>query len=393
MTKLNILQVTPALGQQGGVERVTVEMAAHIASRGAGSFVASSGGPLVAEITEGGSTHVDLPLDKRNPFTILLNAFRLARVIKQREIHLVHARSRAPAWSAFWACQHAGVPFVTTFHGIYGCQNVLKNYYNRVMTRGQQTIAVSEFIKRHVIEQYAVAEEKITVAAGGVDPDRVAPGMVSIAEVDKLRASWGCGPHTTVFLCVGRITRLKGHALMLRALAHLERRDWIVVIVGGAGKKQAYLQELQGLVHELGLSEHVVFAGAQMNVSPYYAAADIAVSASIEPESFGRVAVEAQAMGKPVVATAHGGALETVKHGVTGLLVDYEDPAEMTAAFQHMLALSASDRRAMGDRARRWVMDNFTIERMCAAEFSAYEKVLDSSFFRHGRRVNRFEAA
>lgn len=393
MKRLNILQVIPALGQQGGVERVAVEMAAFIVERGAGSYVAAANGPLTEQLARQGTVHLSLPLHRRNPVAIIANAVRLARHIRRHDIDLVHARSRGPAWSAYLACQWTGTPFIATFHGIYGQQNRLKHVYNSVMAKGRRTIACSEFIKQHIIEQYGVDEQNITVAAGGLDSARIAPEHVDPADVDRLRREWGCPPETAVLLSLGRITRLKGHAMLLSALAALGRRDWKLVIVGDAGKKRAYFDEIRQLVNQLKLDDHVIFAGAQDDVALYYAACDVAISSSIEPESFGRVAVEAQAMGRPVIATAHGGSLETIRHGETGLLVDPFDPAAMTAACERMLAWSPVERAEMGARGRRWVLEQFTIEQMCGAEFAAYEQLLGLSGKQSAAPAERAEAA
>jgi glycosyltransferase involved in cell wall biosynthesis len=379
MKNLNVLQVAAALSGQGGVERGTVEMAKYLVSRGVGSFVTSRYGSLAEQLTEEGSTHIDLPLERRDPITIVRNAFRIARVIRQRDISIVHASSRAPAWSAFWACKMTGVPFVTTFHGRYGHRFAIKRLYNSVMTRGRQTIAGSKFIQQHIVDRYGIPEERITLAYRGFNPERIAPEMVQQSQIDELRDSWGVDSSTTVFVLIGRITRLKGHALMFRALANVERRDWIAVIVGGEGKKHEYFRELQNLVNDLGLEQHIQFAGVQSNVTPYYAAADVVVVPSIEPESFGLVAVEGQAMGKPVIATAHGGSVETIQPGKTGLLVDYRDPTEMTAAFEKVLSMSRLDRETMGEEGQRWVLEHFTVDKMCQGEFSAYEKVLGTN--------------
>jgi len=282
---------------------------------------------------------------------------------------------------------------VATFHGIYGRRFAVKRLFNSVMTRGEQTIAGSEFVKQHIIDRYGVPEENIRLAFRGFDPDRFTPDVIPQDEIERLRESWGADSSIVVFLSVGRITRLKGHLLMFRALAKLKRRDWIVVIVGGSGKKRQYFQELQSIVRDLGLRQHVKFVGVQNHVVPFYAAADVVVCSSIEPETFGRAAVEGQAMGKPVIATAHGGFVETIQPGKTGLLVDYRDPTEMTAAFKKVLSMSRPDRAAMGKEGQRWVLEHFTIDKMCQGEFSAYEKVLGTNQREVGPTVEERKAA
>jgi len=371
---MKILQVTAAL-DQGGVERGTVEMAAFIVGSGGQSFVASQGGRLVEELVVKGSQHVTLPLAQRNPFAILYAALKLRSFILKHQIALVHARSRAPAWAAYLACRTTRVPFVTTFHGTHRIQNSLKKYYNSVMTRGQRVIAISQFIKTHILDNYGIDEKLIDIAPRGVDLDRIDPQKVTVEQLGQLGIQWGLLADRPVIALPGRLTRWKGQTLFLDALALIKELNWQALIIGGAGHKQNYLEELKDLACASGLSERVIFVGDQSDIVPFYAMADVVVSASTEPEAFGRVAVEAQAMGKPVIASAHGGALETVRDGETGWLFINNDPADLAAKLRLALA-KETDLISIGIAARNFVKNEYTMEKMCTAEWNCYQHVL-----------------
>lgn len=372
--KIKILQVSAAL-DQGGVERGTVEMAAFIVAQGAESWVASQGGRLVEKLKEHGSRHLQLPLAQRNPFAILYSAVKLRQLILKENISLVHARSRAPAWAAYWACCWTKVPFVTTFHGTHRIQNRLKKFYNSIMTRGVRVIAISKFIKRHVIENYEVPESRIDVARRGFSPDAFNVDHISLHQLDKLREEMGFSSTVPVISMPGRLTRWKGQTLFLMALGEIKDLSWQAILIGGAGKKLAYFEELKALAESLGIADRVRFVGGQSEIAPYYALSSLVVSASTEPEAFGRVVVEAQAMGIPVVASAHGGSLETVIDGKTGWLFINGEASDLADKLRQALD-SEKVLKKMGAMALQWVTENYTVAKMCQAEWNTYLKVL-----------------
>lgn len=371
---MKVLQVTAAL-EQGGVERGTVEMAAFIAASGAESFVASQGGRMVDELLQQGSRHFRLPLARRNPVAILYSAVRLRKILSAEKIDLVHARSRAPAWAAYIACRLTGVPFVTTFHGTHRIQNRFKKYYNSVMVRGERVIAISRLIKQHVMENYAVTDERIDVAPRGFNPARFYPGAVDAARLRSLRETLRLADTVPVIALPGRLTRWKGQTLFLEALGKIAHLQWQAVIIGGEGKKSSYLDELKKLARAEGIADRVHFVGDQADIVPFYAVSDIVVSASTEPEAFGRVAVEAQAMAKPVVASAHGGSLETVRNGETGWLFRNRDSGDLADKLRTALSVG-NDLENIGAQGRKWVEENYTIDKMCQAEWAAYSKII-----------------
>jgi glycosyltransferase involved in cell wall biosynthesis len=370
----NILQVTAAL-QEGGVERGTVEMAAYTQAQGYNSFVASFGGRMESDLVSSGSTHYKLPLHKRNPFYIIYNGFKLASFIKRNDIDLVHARSRAPAWAAVLACKLTGVPYVTTFHGTHKIQNRAKKLYNSSMVRGLRVIAISQFIKDHIIHNYGIEADKIDIAHRGINPDNFNPDRFSADEIKMKRAELNLGNKFVITL-PGRLTRWKGQVEFIEALASMKDDDtWHGLLVGGYSKKKTYYQELKLLVFKYGLENRITFAGSQKDVAVYYALSNLIVSASNEPEAFGRVAIEGGAMRKCVVATAHGGSLETVKDNETGYLVPPLDVQSMAKILRRVLK-DKGKTKLMGENGYTWVQNTFTVERMCHSEWVAYIKIL-----------------
>jgi len=376
-SKMKILQVTAALNE-GGVERGTLEMAVYTLSRGAESHVASNGGKLVPALEGYGARHYQLPLARRNPLAIGYAAFGLARIIREQRIDLVHARSRAPAWAALLACRLTGTRFLTTFHGTHKIQNRLKWFYNSVMVRGVRVVAISQFIRQHILDNYRVAPERIDVAPRGFDPAVFDPALFGDAELLQLRHTLGIEPETPILALPGRLTRWKGQEVFLRALAEIRDLPWQALIIGGAGKKGAYAAELKRLAQTLGVADRVRFLGSRSDIARYYALADVVISASTEPEAFGRVAIEGQAMARPVIASAHGGSTETIREGVTGWLYAPLSHAELAQRLRGVLP-EPELRRRVGRAGRDWVLENFTVQRMCEAEWEACLKVLDGS--------------
>ena len=372
---MKILQITAAL-DQGGVERGTVEMAAFIVSQGAQSFVASQGGRLVKDLEAGGTKHFLLPLASRNPLTIIYSAWQLRKIIHREKIDLLHARSRAPAWATFLAGKLTGVEMVTTFHGTHRIQNSVKKWYNSVMVRGVRVIAISTFIKNHILQNYITDEAVIDVAPRGFDPAVFDPGLVSDKQRQSLKQQLGLADGVAVISLPGRLTRWKGQILFLEALAQLKELEWQALLIGGGGKKTAYVNELKMVVEKLGIGDRVVFVGDQEDIVPYYAISDLIVSASTEPEAFGRVAVEAQAMSKPIIASAHGGSLETVRDGETGWLFVNGDVTDLAAKLRNALSENV-DLVRIGLSGRQWVEENYTTDKMCQAEWKSYSRVLN----------------
>lgn len=371
----NILQVLPKLHQTGGVERGTVEIASALVGEGWGAYVASSKGEMSHRLEQVGGKHIDLPLDTKNPLKILLNARRLEKVIRKYNIDLVHARSRAPAWSAYFACQNTGTPFITTFHGQYNIQNKWKHRYNSIMLRGRLVIAVSNFIKEHILANYPVKEHKIRVIHRGVDLRSFGPDKVGQQRMADLVKEWNVPEHLPIILFPGRITRWKGQDVFIKALAQLGHKDFFAALVGDDTQHPSYREEVEKLITEHKLEGHVRMVGSTKFMAEAYQLAKFVVATSVEPEAFGRVVVEAQAMGKPVIATSHGGACETVIEGETGLLVPPGDIEKLSDAMAYILSMSEEEINAVGEAGMQQAK-NFTTVKMCEETLGVYKVAL-----------------
>lgn len=371
---MRVAQVLPALND-GGVERSTLDMARHLGAQGVENWVVSGGGRLADQIAEAGSSLVTLPVGAKSPLTMWRAARDLARLVDEAGITLLHVRSRAPAWVARMAMRLARSKpaFVATFHGIYGHRSALKRRYNAAMVRGPLVIANSNFVARHVAEVYGVQAARIRVAHRGVDTGVFCPDRLSPSRRAALRDDLGVadGP---LLLLVARVSRWKGHEDLIAALEGLTDRPWTMLFAGGFDTPT--LQDaLQARIDAGPARGRIRFLGSRADVADLLCAADLAFSVATAPEAFGRAPIEAGACGTPVIATAHGGALETVVNGETGWLVTPGDATAMRAAIAAALSnADALDR--LGQAARRHVVQNFDLARCVAAEAAVYDEVL-----------------
>jgi glycosyltransferase involved in cell wall biosynthesis len=368
-----VLQVIPSL-VSGGVERGTVEVAAALVAAGWTAYVASSGGPMERELARAGARHIRLPLATKNPLAIRRNASALADIIRRLQIDIVHARSRAPAWSAWAAAKRTGRRFVTTFHNAYDEDLPLKRWYNSVMARGERVIAISDFVAAHAAGAYGLGDRLRTIPRG-VDLNLFDPKRVNGDRVVALATKWRVPDGHAVVMLPGRLTRWKGGLDLIEAIARLGRDDVCCLLVG-AEQRPGFRRELEKAIErkQLGAQFRVVEDCRDMTAA--YRLADVVVSASTDPEGFGRTIIEAQAMGRPVVATDHGGARETIIPGNTGWLVPPGDPAGLAAAIGEALSLDAAEREAFARRARAHIAAGFTRELMCARTIDIYEELL-----------------
>ena len=369
-----VLQVLPAL-DSGGVERGTIDVAIAIARAGGKPIVASAGGRMVRELDRHEITHLTLPLDAKAPTQIRRNSRALAQIIRDHQVDLVHARSRAPAWSASPAARRTRRAFVTTFHGTYNFKGRLKKRYNAVMTRGDRVIAISHFIAEHIQTHYRTDPDRIRVIHRGVDTEIFDPAAVPAPRMVKLAEDWRLPDGMPVIMMPGRLTRWKGQLIFLEALAKLERRDFAAVMVGGAQGRDSYAAELRRLADRHNLHAVLRFADHCNDMPAAFMLADLVISASTDPEAFGRVVVEAQAMGRPVIATDHGGARETVVNGETGWLVKPGDAGELARVIDHTLDINDDARTKLADAARRNVAEKFTKDLMCLHTLEVYQEV------------------
>jgi glycosyltransferase involved in cell wall biosynthesis len=370
-----ILQVLPSL-VTGGAERGTIDIAAALSRAGATALVASSGGPMARELERWQARHLTLPLASKNPVVMARNVLRLERVIRDYGVDIVHARSRAPAWSALAAARRCGIPFMTTFHAPYNFKSVPKRLYNSVMARGDRVIAISGFIRHHILQNYSTDPDRIRVIHRGIDLDAFNPDNVNRPRLIDLARAWRLPDDRRTIMLPGRLTRWKGQAVLIDAVARLNRRDVLCLLVGSDQGRSGYRRELEARVAALGLEGMVQLVDHCADMPAAYMLADVVVSASSDPEAFGRVIVEAQAMGRPVVVTDHGAVAETIDPGRTAWTVPPGDPEALAAALDEALSLDTEQRARLGENAIAFVASRFSRERMAEETLAVYGELL-----------------
>lgn len=382
--KPTILQIIPAL-DTGGAELSTVEIAQAIVAGGGRALVATTGGRLAHAITEAGGEIIPFPAASKNPARMMANAWALAQLIRRENVELVHARSRAPAWSALWAARATKRPFITTYHGAYAERSALKRAYNGVMAKGDVVIANSAFTAGLINARYGTRVEKIRIIHRGVDPDAFDPATIAPARLDAMREALGLAAGQPMILHAARLTRWKGQPVLIDSLARLAQADWVAVFAGDDQGRGAYTHELERKIAELGLTGRIRISGHINDMAAAFALSSVVVIASTEPEAFGRTAIEAQMMGFPVIATRIGAPPETVlaeptvgPDRRTGWLIPPGDPAALAEALSAALALTAAERGALSLRARAHAGRNFSLQAMKFATLQVYDQMLNS---------------
>lgn len=376
-----VLQVIPQL-DAGGAERTTIEVAEAIVAAGGRALVASEGGRLEAELEAAGGELIRLPVASKNPVTLWQNMNRMIDIVRRERVDIIHARSRAPAWSAKWAADRTQARFVTTYHGTYNARSGLKRRYNSVMAKGERVIANSNFIRDHVMAEHGLDPADITVIPRGVDLERFDPAAVAPERVDALASAWSIdlSADRPIALFPARLTGWKGQREALRALGQLKSAGEavpLVLLAGDAQGRDAYVAELQALITEHALQDRVKIVGHCSDMPAALAMSDLVLTPSIEPEAFGRTAAEAGAMGVPVIAADHGGAREVIDAGVTGWRARPGDVASLAEAIRTAMTLPEDARKAMSAAARDRVRANFSATSLQAATLRVYREVLE----------------
>lgn len=382
-----ILQVVPTL-DNGGAETTTCEVAAAIIAAGGTALVASEGGLLVETLERIGAKVIVLPVASKNPFTLWRNRRRLAQVIAAYRVDVIHARSRAPAWSSFLAARRAHIPYMATYHGLVHAGPRLKVLYNSVLTRGAAVIANSSYTAGLISAVHHTPAARIRVVPRGCDVDGLADAASARASrSDKVlakRAAWGFGADDFVLMCPARITEIKGQDVLIKAFAAMrgapDGRAMKLVFVGGAQGKEAYLDTLHALAAAQGVRADICFAGLEQDMVTAYAAADAAIVPSTRAEPFGRTVIEAQAACLPVIASDAGGFRETVMTGdlqqASGWLVAPGEVADLANILDELVALPAAARIKLGENGRQNVTQHFTEAALCARTLSVYQDVM-----------------
>ena len=379
-----ILQVIPRL-DLGGAERAVVEVAGAIVRAGGRALVATSGGKFTTEVVRAGGEVFDLPVHSKNPVTIWQNIGRLSRLMRDEGADLIHAHSRAPGWSSLGAARRMGAPYVSSYHGAYKTPGPIKRFYNSSMLRGDCVIANSKFTADAINRNSGHPPKNMLIIPPGADLEIFDPGKITAARSESLEQSWALpgGKQPLRVLLPARLTSWKGHMVAIEAAAHLVGQGFAgkadgltLVCCGGAQGRDDYEKALRDRIDELGVRGMVHLVGECEDMLAAYNWADVVISPSVRPEAFGRVAVEAGAMGKPVIAAAHGGALETVIEGETGFLTEPGDSKALAEAINRIAAMSEEERWAMGENGRARAMSVYSAKAMCDATLRAYADLL-----------------
>ena len=381
-TKINVLQVIPKLGY-GGAETGCYDIAHFLKENDCGSFIATSGGELLKFVKREKVKVFRLPVHSKNPLLIILNALMLIFYILVYKINIVHARSRAPAWSCYFACLFTNKIFVTTFHGTYNFKSKIKKFYNSIMLRAKLTIAGSNFIFSHINEnynEYLNKEKKLRVIFRGINIDYYNSKNISMLKQEKLKKEWGLASDKFTILLPGRLTNWKGQEKFIESLNVLiedyDINNFQAIILGSDQGRKVYLKKLINLVERYSLNKKVKFIDHCKEMPLAYSLSDVVVSASIEPEAFGRVSVEAQSMGKPIIASNIGGSNETIINKKTGFLYKYDDPRELAKNLNTVIQLSQDELKLMGNEGRKNISKKFDVETMCESNLKEYKRLL-----------------
>ena len=377
-----ILQVIPAM-EMGGAEVGTLDISSYMKKKGWNVIVTSSGGSLVEKLNFRKIKHIKLPLNSKNPLIIFFNIFTLAWIIKKYKVKIVHVRSRAPAWSAYYACSmFRGVKLVSTVHGAYNNQNIFKKIYNSIMLKSIKIIAVSKYIKNYLLKNYNFTkkkEEKIVVIPRGVDQKKFNPQNVDSRRLFSLSKQWELPDGIPIILFPSRIAPFKGHKTLLKAIAILKKDlkiKFICLMVGLSKGHSNYETEINSFIEENDLSDYIKFFGPCPDMPAAYKISDIVVSPADKPEGFGRIIIESQSMERPVIASAHGGSLELVKNNYNGLLFKPSNEQDLADKLKYLLCLSKEEKKKIIKKASALVSEKYNIDKMCDLNFKLYNSII-----------------
>lgn len=384
MADVTILQAVPRL-ETGGSEQATVEITEALTRAGAKALVATEGGRLATAIRDAGGEIISLPMASKNPATILANARRLAKIVETRNVTLLHARSRAPAWSSYFAARRTMRPFVTTYHGAYSGRAPLKTLYNSVMARGDRVIANSNYTATLIAARHQVPPDRMHTIYRGIDLSRFEPESIAPARLQHLRAAWGVQEGRPVVLHAARLTRWKGHTYTIEAAQALRAAnklgDAVFILAGDAQGRDSYRATLDKQIRDAGLTDHVRLVGHCDDIQAAFNLASVALVPSIRAETFGRTSIESQAAGCPVIVADIGAAPENVIAGAdrsdfTGWVVPPADSAALAACLSNVLALPARSLEEIGQRARAHARAKFSLQDMQRATLAVYDELL-----------------
>ena len=382
-SKLKVLQVIPKLGY-GGAETGCYDLAHYLSENNCHSYIVASGGELLKFIDKKKVKLIKLPVHSKNPILMFFNSIALIFIILFHNISIVHARSRAPAWSCLLATKITRRKFVTTFHGTYNFKNPFKKFYNSVMVRSDLIIAGSNFIFSHINKNYSKhldIKKKFLVIFRGINVDYFDSSTTLDNEENKLTSDWEVDKNKKMILMPGRLTAWKGQEIFIEALNLVNKElgydSFNAVILGSDQGRDIYTKKIKRLAEQYRLTSQLKFIEHCKNMPLAYKISDIVVSASVEPEAFGRVAVEAQSMEKPIIASDIGGSNETIIDNVSGFLFQSGNAEALSKKIVEVLQLDESRLKSIGIEGRKNVIKKFNVEKMCFSTYSEYKKLLN----------------
>lgn len=372
------MQIIPELGP-GGAEQGCIDIAGEIIKSGAQAIVVSHGGSRIHELARIGAVHINLPVHTKNPLKMWKNISTLKKLIERYHVNIVHVRSRAPAWSAWRACRKTNAHFMTTCHAPYNINGQAKKFYNSAIAHGERVIAISGYVAEYLRKHYRLDDRTIRLIPRGIPMEKFHPTAVTPERLITLANEWRIPDGANIVMLPGRITRWKGHHVLIEALEQLNRKDLFCVLIGSDQGRTEYRKELEDTIHEKGLGGQIRIVDHCNDMPAAYMLAGVVVCPSTDPEGFGRVPVEAQAMGRPIIASNHGGATETVIPGQTGWLTQPGNASELSASIEEALSLTPTQRAMLATRAMNHVAQNFTKDLMADRTLNVYAELLRQS--------------
>jgi len=383
-SKLKVLQVIPRLGY-GGAEIGCYDLAHYLKEQKSGSFIATSGGELLKYVDKKKVKLFRLPVHSKNPLLVIINIFILTFIVLFYKINILHVRSRAPAWSCYYVSKMTRCKLVTTFHGTYNFDNSIKKFYNAIMLKSDCVIAGSNFIFSHIKEKYPEyinKMKKFLVIFRGINTEYYDPENIKDSEKNKFYLKLNIDSNKKIILMPGRLTEWKGQEIFIEALNLLKTRygykNFVAILLGPDQGRKIYKKKLIRLIERFRLNKEVVFLENVPSMPIAYSVSNVIVSASTEPEAFGRISVEAQSMKKPIVASNIGGSKETIVDNKTGLLFQSNNPNSLSEKIDYIFRLDDTTLNLMGNNGRKNVQEKFNVEKMCFSTYSEYKKLINA---------------
>ncbi len=389
MTEPVILQVVPEL-TTGGAELSALEMAGAVQLSGGTAIVVAKSGEMIPKLEKTGARYIAIDVASKNPLRIIRNIWVLAKIIRQYNVSLVHARSRAPAWSAWLAAKKTNIPYLATYHGAYGETNSIKRWYNRVMVRGKLTIANSHYVRDLVCQRYGLSRDQVRTIYRGIDFEKYDSVLVSVQDKKELLQKWDIETNQKIMLLAARLSPIKGHLVVIGAAKVLKDKgllkNHVFVFAGGDQGRESYVAELRQKIEDYGLGLNFRLVGHVGDMAVAYGVATVSMSTSIVPETFGRTGAEAQAMECPIIATRLGAPRETCltepeakKEDITGWLVEAGDVDGLADMLETILEMGTDEQKQIGLRARAYVLGKFPVSQMQSQTLEVYDELLGST--------------